>query len=377
MLRRGRRGGAACGSADQQAEDALPRRQAADPLARPSSSMPATTNRSSRRPSGREHAHGAVAGVHVPDRGLHDVVQRRLELAAGGRGARRRRRAPGSDAGWSGGRRSTRGRAGSRPDGRRPGRDAEAVPARRGHAPRARRRRGRTGDGLAEQGLATGAHDDEVGAAGGGGQGVEDGAVQDGGAACGPWTPVSAMARSTCASRRSWAASWARTRHPGGARQRIAVRGVEDADGHDGRLAAGGLAQRPDERPVGGRPSRRPRRPARGSAGGAAAARAGSTTRRHLPGAGCGVCPGPARLPRRADLAHGGVVAAAVRVRDQGPGSPDSAGSVRSGRRLCVSVRSVTRTLPSYARSRHPRRRARCDVEHSRTRPASPDGQRA
>ena len=82
----------------------------------------------------------------------------------------------------------------------------------------------------------------------------------------GPRRPGGRGPRSGCArarrSRRSPAApgpragrgrrAWARRRTRLEPVERIAVRGVEDADGDDGRLPAGGLAQRPDQRPVAG-----------------------------------------------------------------------------------------------------------------------------
>ena len=148
----------------------------------------------------RQHSHGPVSGVHVPDRRLHDVVQRGLQLAA-------RRRRPegggqhrgdaavavsgGGDHGVGRGHGPTVGvlagigkRSRSRGSGTR---SVIGGP----QAPRASRRVGRPGDRLAEQGLSPRADDDQVGAAGGGGERLEDRPVEDGG----PGAPVHAGLR--------------------------------------------------------------------------------------------------------------------------------------------------------------------------------------
>ena len=279
---------------------------------RSSGPMPTMTNRSSRRPSGGEHAHRAVAGVHVPHRGLHDVVQRRLELAAGGgraqRGGEHRRdvhvggrgagravgRGHGPTVGGLAGTGSGPGTSGRR--SARRGRSGTTGEATAGRGP---------GHGLAEQGLAAGADERRgrrrwVAAVSASKTGRSRTAVR-----VRPCTPVSAIARSTWASSRSWAARCARTSDARRALERIAVRGVEDADGDDGRLAAGGLAQRPHQGAVAGGRAVDLDDAARGSAGAAAA---GAVAAARRPGRGlsartstepadCGSAPGPSPAP--------------------------------------------------------------------------------
>ena len=253
------------------------------------------------------------------------------------------------------------GRAGARPDGRRPGRDPEAVPGRSvggrmraavGRSGAAGERRGRgPGHGLAEQGLAaarptTTRSAPRVAAVSASKTGRSRTAVR-----VRPWTPVSAIARSTWASSRSWAAEVGADEHARRALERVAVRRVEDADGDDRRLPARGLAQRPDQRAVARRPSRPPRRPARGSAGAGATggSRSGSTP-------GPGTLPGgrPSgrlrlRCPTPAPGADGCRSCSDRRGRidrtgrDQGPGAGDDPVEARSGwrDRSCVSAPRV------------------------------------
>ena len=129
-----------------------------------------------------------------------------------------------------------------------------------------------------------------------------------------------------------------------GAGERIALGGVEDADGDDRRLPAGGLAQRPDQRTVGRRrpvdldeqpralPTGQQRRQPEGFDGGRAGQRL----------AGCigGVRRRSGRRPlrlRRPRLAHGGIVT--LRRRD--PQGPMARPAVTRGRR------TVTRRVRS------------------------------
>ena len=66
----------------EQPEDAVPGRQPADPLA--VLRIHADDHEPVQPPAvRRQHSQGPVSGVHVPDCRLHDVVQRRLEPAAG------------------------------------------------------------------------------------------------------------------------------------------------------------------------------------------------------------------------------------------------------------------------------------------------------
>ena len=227
-----------------------------------------------------EHAHGPVAGVDVPHRGLHDVVQGRLELTAGGgraQGGGEHRRdvdvgatgqrpavgrghgptvggaaGTGSGPGASGRERSGGGRGGVRPHGR-------VVAGRR------------PGHRLPQQGLAAGPDDDEVGALGCGRAVPRRRAARGRRSACGrarrsrrsPGGPGPRAGRG--------AARCARTSDAARALQRIAVRCVEDADGDDGRLAPRGLAQRPHQGAVAGGRAVHLDDAATGSAGGAAA----------------------------------------------------------------------------------------------------------
>ena len=126
----------------------------------------------------------------------------------------------------------------------------------------------------------------------------------------------------------------------------------QDADRDDGRLAAGGLAQRPHAARRGRRPIRRPRRRARGSAGAAAAAQvqrldarapAPARTSTDRPTAAPSPGPSPAPGAGRMSLMDRSSRARRRSGRDQGPGTRRAMPSTGPFRRVlaCVSARRV------------------------------------